>query len=707
MPPREYHVDPPATPVDDLSGPIGRRILRLLSSQVERNIACLAQERRKVGVTDEDRVVMADPQYAGHFLGGNAYAMAVLCRFGVAGETMAGRCREELERTALAVIRAMADTHESAESEKVWRAFSTGRFVHLLGMGAWLLWDRLDAETQMAVARIVAAESDRFLGRPAPAQLYDDTQAESNAWTGGGIAVAACMLKQHAHRDEWLDKAKEYMISAYATERDVTSDRVVDGKPLREWLTGPNALPDYAVENHGFVHADYIAAVSEMVRSVLAFRLAGEPVPDAPTFNAEQVFDMLTRLSLPDGTHFYLQSTDYTARRVDSLWQACNIVPLRPTPLRNACFERSMSAMEAMADQWPAIPMSGWIGSPYELGSTWGLTQNYLMCRLFGTGGEAEADEQIEAAFAGVHVSKEGKFAIHRTRKTIASFSWHPAGECPKVMGMTMPLGKDVLCYPMPWSYIGEVRELGDGEGLAAEPSLKVREHRVCDRGEGFAAMVELEWCSGKIHQDSAFVSLPDGRTVYVEERRAAEPVTVASATSGNVAFFDDRRWPHQSEARTFYGEGGPLALDASSSHTGNWVNVDDRMGYVVLGCYRFRLSRQKGRPCIWRGSDTMYDTCRLSFIAELSDRAFEPGERLSAFAMVSCPNQSAEQTEALPTRVQHDGWVLNSARAFALRVDPYMIYANFGAAPKRAYCDGDAFELPASSCGWLAQSDA
>ena len=706
MPPEEYRVDPPAIPADDRSGPIGQRILRLLSIQVERNIACLAQERRKAGITDEDKVIMADPQYAGHFLGGNAYAMAVLCRFGVVGETMAGRSREELERTAVAVVRAMADTYESAESDKVWRPFSSGRFVHLLGMGAWLLWDKLDAETQVAVARILAAESDRFLDRPAPAQLYDDTQAESNAWTGGGLAVAACMLKLHPRREQWLDKAKEYMISAYATERDVASDRVVDGKPLREWLTGPNALPDYAVENHGFVHADYIAAVSEMVRSVIAFRFAGEAAPEAPTFNADHVFDMLMRLSLPDGTHFYLQSTDYTARRVDSLWQACNIVPLRPTPLRIACFERSLSAMETMADQWPEIPMSGWLGCPYELGSTWGLTQNYLMCRLFGIGGEAVADEQIKTRLAGVHVSREGKFVIHRTPKTISRFSWHPAGECPKVMGMTMSLDRDLLCYPMPWNYIGEVRERSGGGAMAAEPSLKVKEHRVCDRGEGFGAMAELEWCSGKILQSCAFVSLPDGRTVYFEERRAADGVTVASATSGNVAFFDDLRWPHQSKARTFYGEGGPLALDASSSHTGNWVNVDDRMGYVVLGCYRFRLSLQKGRACIRRGSDTMYDTCRLSFTAELPDRAFEPGERLCAFAMASCPNQTAKQTKALAARVQQDGWVLSAARAFALKADPYMIYANFGAEPKRAYCDGEAFELPASSCGWLVRPD-
>ena len=696
MPPDEYHVDLPVIPAEDLSGPIGQRILRLLSTQVERNIACLAQDRQKAGVTDETKVVMADPQYTGHFLGGNAYALAVLCRFGVAGETMAGRSPEELEHTALAVIRAMADSYRSEEKEKIWRAFSTGRFVHLLAMGAWLLWERLDAKTQADVAQIIAAESDRFLGRPAPAQLYDDTQAESNAWTGGGIAVAACMLKRHPHREQWLDKAKEYMISAYATERDVGSDRVVDGKPLRAWLTGPNALPDYAVENHGFVHADYIAAVSEMVRSVLAFRLAGEPIPDAPAFNAEHVFDMLTRLSLPDCTHFYLQSTDYTARRVDSLWQACNIVPLKPTPFRVACFERALAAMETMADQWPEIPMSGWRGFPYDLGSTWGLTQNYLICRLFGTGGKAAADEEIEAALAGVHVSAQGKFAIHRTRKTIASFSWHPAGECPKVMGMTMPLDQDVLCYPLPWSYIGEVREQD------AEPSLKVREHRVWDRGEGFAAMVELAWCSGKVLQNSAFVSLPDGRTVYFEVRRAASPVTVAVAVSGNVAIFDDLRWPHQSAARTFYSESGPLATDAPGPHTGNWINVDDRMGYVALGCCRFRLSRHEGRPCIWRGSDTMYDTCRLSFTPELPDGAFEPGERISAFAMVSCPNQTTDQTRALATRVQRDEWLLNEERAFALSAAPYIICANFGAEPKAAKCGGHAFELSPLSCGWL-----
>ena len=92
--------------------------------------------------------------------------------------------------------------------------------------------------------------------------------------------------------------------------------------------------------------------------------------------------------------------------------------------------------METIAAERPGVPMSGWIGFPHDLGSTWGLTQNYLPLRLFGDGGEALPDDRLETELAGLFASEHGKFVVHRTPSTVSSFSWRSMGKQPPVMGL-------------------------------------------------------------------------------------------------------------------------------------------------------------------------------------------------------------------------------------------------------------------------------
>ena len=368
---------------------------------------------------------------------------------------MGGLEREQLLRRAVTMNRGgLPGTTGSAEAR---RSGARSRRRGLSICWEWApgfcgtSWTR---KRSCSVAQIIEHEADRFLDRPAPARLHGDTQAESNAWTGGGIAVAACMLKSHPHRKRWAEKANEYMISAYATPKDVKSDEVVDGKPLSEWLTAPTHLKITPWRITGWSIPITFRRFPRWFarRSRSAWR--GEAVPRAVTFNADKVLDLLVFLYLPDGTELYPQNTDYTPRRLDDYLQAANILPHAPGPVRKACLLRTLSSLEAMVAECPDEPMNGWIGFPYDLGSTWGLTQNYLMFRLFGDGGEALAGERLEATLAGVFASEDGQFAVHRTPSTLSSFSWRRTGKPPLVMGLTMPLDQDVLPYPMPWSYV-------------------------------------------------------------------------------------------------------------------------------------------------------------------------------------------------------------------------------------------------------------
>ena len=668
----EFEIAVGSFPEPDRSGEFGRRVLRLLAVQVDRNLDDLGE--RGAGVRIE-RFAPPEPRYLHSFLGTNAFALAVLALAGPE-EAWPGVSADDLLATSVDCIEALVATHPLAGGEEEWSAFSAGRFMYHLATTAILMGERLPAHTRELAGRILAAQADRFLGRPAPAQLRDDTQAESNAWHGGGIAAAACALPQHPRRDEWEQKALEYMISAYATQADVASGRVVDGRPLREWLTGPNALDDHTVENHGFVHPDYMAAVGEMVRAAIPYSLVGRPIPEAVSFNAAQVLDRLAQLTLPDASHLYVMGTDYTARRIDGSFQAGLIALMQPTPLRTALLTRWLARMERMAEQWPMLPMTGWLGMPHDLGCTWGLSQNYLAARIFGVGEEALPDEQIEYALAGTHVSAHGQFVLQRTRAAITSFSWHSDEQRAHVLGLSMPLGRDALCYPMQGSWCGEV-ELAEPPDEPAPPGPCVLRWR-----EGANVVAELQRCGGALSQLCAFIALPEGGGVFLSELVAREDVALARVTAGTVWLFDDLRWPEQDAPRSLAGAEGALGADGTPIAT-NWVSADDRMGWAVLGAEHCVVQAIPGEPAIFRKRVPMYDTLRIDFLPPGADGlSLRPGERCCRFALVALPGASADATRALAEAMGAGGWLSDAAGVLAFRPVGRTFFANLSDGP-------------------------
>lgn len=658
---RQHAIAAGHLPEVDLSGDFGRRTLRLLAVQVDRNLEDLGE--RGPGVRMKT-LAPPEPRYLHYFLGSNAFALAVLAL--AEADVWPGVASEELLATSVDCLEALVATHPLAGGAEPWSAFSAGRFMFHLATTAILLGDSLPAESRGFAGRILAAEADRFLGRPAPAQLRDDTQAESNAWHGGGLAAAACALPDHPRRDEWEQKALGYMISAYATEADVVSDRIVDGRPLRAWLTGPNALDDHTVENHGFVHPDYMGAVSEMARAAIPYALVGRPRPEAVTFNAGQVFDRLAGLTLSDASHLYVQGTDYTARRIDGSFQAALIAILRPTPLRTALLLRWLERMERMTEQWPALPMHAWPGLPHDLGCTWGLTQNYLAARVFGIGDEVLPDGQIEEQLSGTHVSAQGQFLVHRTARSITSFAWHSDERRAHVLGLSMPLGRDTLCYPMPGSWFGEVSIEGDAEEALGPCRLR--------RQEGATVVATLFRCGGALSQHCAFILLDAGGAIFLSEMQAGCDVTMSRATAGTVWLFDDLRWPEQAAPRSLVGASGALTADGAP-HTSNWVCVDDRLGWAALGAQRCVTTAVPGEPAIFRKRAPMYDTLRCEFLLiDGSEVLLSAGERCCRFAMVIRPGISATQTAAL---AEGTAWLPTPPGVLGLRMRGRLCYAN------------------------------
>ena len=259
-------------------------------------------------------------------------------------------------------------------------------------------------------------------------------------------------------------------------------------------------------------------------------------------------------------------------------------------------------------------------------------------------------------------------------------------------MGFTVPLDKDVLCFPAVGGYIGTVTE-----DSTTDDKLVVRRHHVKKDAESFGVTMELERCGGKVEQRGGFISLPDGRSVYMEQRKALQELFIVSAESGNVCIYDDTRWPFQKEPRVFCSEEGILNTQpgAKINGTGTWLNIDNRMGYAVLGSHGFTMTQ----------SLEYYHTWSVSFVSAASETLplqIPSGEQINCFAMISCPGQSSDDTACTAAELLKKGWLIQKDRVLAIHVSPYLVYVNFADEPADIEAGNKTVELASRSGGFI-----
>lgn len=213
-------------------------------------------------------------------------------------------------------------------------AWQSAHWTHNVGLAAWLVWERLDTITQNRVADMVAKEASRFYDDPPYCNdCTDDTKAEENAWNTNAISLAVSMMPSHANASSWAFRTSQWMVSSYARQSDMDNPRFVDGKPVKEWITGWNMREEGYVYNHGLIHPDYMSASEILVWSALPHALALRYIPQSSLFNLDVVYRCFTDYvwtvppyRSPGGTIYrrdsarvyFPQGTDWSPNRVDN-----------------------------------------------------------------------------------------------------------------------------------------------------------------------------------------------------------------------------------------------------------------------------------------------------------------------------------------------------------------------------------------------------
>lgn len=228
-----------------------------------------------------------------------ARTLALAIRIGKYRADKSGASIAEIEKLLPLVVRSLAKDHKAngGLGDKAWGGqWQSAMWAAQTAQTAWIIWEQLTDQDRQWVLTMLSYEADRFLKKAPPTsneKSVKDTKGEENAWNAPCMLTASLMLAGHPHEQLWRERAIVYYLNAVATPHDLNSQRVVDGKPLKERLVGYCITEDYAVGNHGaYPHPGYTASSYLDVRMLIFSSLAGVQPPQALLYNAEPIYRM-------------------------------------------------------------------------------------------------------------------------------------------------------------------------------------------------------------------------------------------------------------------------------------------------------------------------------------------------------------------------------------------------------------------------------
>lgn len=628
-------------------GPTMRALEPLLLQQARHLIAEL--QPSPVGRSAARLPLLKGPAWGEHGIRPNAHTakgLALVYRL-VPDEAFPADFPRTLARDhALALLRHLLPTYATAPAPdaKPWgQQWQSAYWATLTGEACWLLWDDLSPAERSLATRMIAAEAERFVDAVPPAAIVRDSKGEENAWNSQVLSLAGLMFPRHPRAAAWRRAAVRWISSSFARPADLARTDVVDGRPLREWIAGANLHDDFTLENHGRVHPDYMACTYLLTSQAPLYAWAGRAAPAALRLNVATINASLKRLALPDGAWIYPNGQDWGLRRNIDWLEYHTALAVLENDAESARLQRQcLATVERMAARQPRGPI--YLTEETKLPSDQSMALElpahaYALMAEFGEGPEPVALERLMENLTGKHVFASGKFAVMRTPRAIATFSWGA-----QVMGQVMPLAENQLLAPEARGLVGYVGIAG----LARE-APEVREVSVAPLATAFGVAGVLGRGGGAVEQRFAFLALPDGRVVYADQVRLTGGIRPTLLDLGTLGVLNDRHWPAHSGQRRLAHAGGTrifAAADATreapATFASRWFNLDG-LGVVRLAANG--IARYVPAPSGAAGR--LEQRFHLNAIPTEKLAEAPPGAEVAHSVVVFYPGQTAAETEA------------------------------------------------------------
>lgn len=563
--------------------------------------------------------------------------------------------KDALANKTIASIRFIAATHVSGIQKcpdgKPWGStepagpgnWQSGMWTGTFGWAAWLVWNRLDDGVKQDVERVMAWECDVLSHGHPPTGLWLDTKAEENGWEVPPLVEAELMFPNHPHIAAWHNTAEEYMMNTLCTAADLQDTNIVDGKPVNQWVRGANLQPDYTLENHNFFHPSYVGCSSYfMAQAALYFAFGHQPIAAAANHHHLDTWRMFQTIILPWGEAACPQGMDWELHGLPFI----NLYASLAT--------REKDRLAAHLEQQYIQYFRTWQGMHHgELdfpGSRFGVARHAINAEqaaygfaahmVFGPAAKPLSDRAAALANTGVWDHPYIDFIIHRTEKKFASFSWKN-----KIMGLLMPIapgheGEPDFIVPAPNGFVGsfDLTPKADAKPLALE-------HDREKTADGFVTKGTILLNGGRLKQTIRMTSIGEQTVVYEDRVVAVSNITVRAEKGLPIAIENDQITGGK---RTLTDNGGRATFEFGKTQppktiTGNWANVDGRLGMIVIAGSGASYVQGSGYlPGIGVCADTLYGSYHTQ------SRKFKAGDEVARRAAIFVVETSAKETAAI-----------------------------------------------------------
>lgn len=561
---------------------------------------------------DDQRLLLTRSASGEHFIRPNAgtvEGLAFLYTFGNYDATIVGRSRQQLlEGAIVPMIRYLVDTHvtgtrPTSDGKRWGDAWQSAHWAQMLARAAWWTWVDLPDDLREGVRLVTAHEADRIAAMEPPSQIKRDTKSEENAWNSQIFSVAMLLMPDDPRRPEWEKAFQKWVISSYLRPSDANSTTIVDGRTVAEQFAGANIDDDFTLENHGFVHPDYMTAFGLSLGCETDYRLTGRKSPEALTYNVAGIYDNLKWFVLLDGGYVYPNGQDWRLfRNADWLRSHLLMACYAGDPDAWSLAMQSLDVIRRMQSRTP----DGNIYLPEEFffaSTQTDLLRSLALAWLTIQTADPIRDEPVQRR--GVRRLDSARIILNRTPTSVHSLAWGA-----RTMAQCVPYRLDRIVSPHARNGIGYVRLKGAKSALP----VHVRSVDVQSEAKAFTAHLVVEHGDGLIAADLEFRSRADGTWTMREQLTAEKDLDTQQVATGLIGILNNPHWIYEQGCRVIALDGKTAEVPALSGQTltGNAVRtvaIDSVM--TVSGSDPLRVSYQGATaPNRARATDLLFLNC-------------------------------------------------------------------------------------------------
>ncbi|MEP0844824.1 MAG: hypothetical protein HRF43_19155 [Phycisphaerae bacterium] len=490
--------------------------------------------------------------------------LSFLYRHGPYDEKIVGVRRETLfHDVIIPMMRYLATTHVTGprptSDGKKWGQVKkptheqSTYWASMLGRAAWWNWDELPRDLRDDVRRVVAYEADWVAANPPQFRLDYDTKSEENAWHCTVLSSALLILPNDPRREKWEKTIQRYAIGSYLRPADKASTTIVDGRPVSEQFEGANIFDDFTLENHGFVHPDYMGAFSLTLGLMADYLLTGRKPPEAFVYNVADLYANLKWLAMPDGCNVFPNGQDWELFKAPD-WMDVHApaAVFLKDPHAWSNFLNCLRTAERMQARDPTGPVYApqdyyYFGLQHEL--LYQLVHEWMTLQVAG--------EIVDrpTPILGLKRWENGRVVVHRTPLAVHTLSWGA-----RVMVQCVPVRLDYAVSPEPENGVGHVllagQKRGDPLRVAQDRRAPLHDARIRETPDGFAADLVLDHGPGAVRAELHVESRADGRLLLREKLTALKDVTTAEIATGLIGLLNNPAWVYQKGGRTITLDG-------------------------------------------------------------------------------------------------------------------------------------------------------